>query len=110
MARFAFRQAALSPANSGDLRDAVVPLGAALEKFDMHRLRYGFGPATSPDQEELADLRASFGGAAANQIVVLAVGRMVPKKGFDILLRAMAEPPAPRTAHSSSVLLCRRIR
>jgi glycosyltransferase involved in cell wall biosynthesis len=90
MARFALQQADLLTANSAELRDAVVPLGANLQKFDM--IIYGTDPsALKPVPTGTAELRARL-GIAADQVVALAVGRMVPKKGFDVLIRALAEP------------------
>ena len=48
MAAFTFDQASLLTANSADLRDAVLPLGADLTKFDM--IIYGTDPqALRPD-------------------------------------------------------------
>lgn len=89
MARAAFRRASLITANSADLRDAVVEVGADPAKFDM--IVYGTDPdRLHPNQTGVTELRRSL-GIAPEQIVVLAVGRMVPKKGFDVLLRAMAE-------------------
>ena len=91
MARFAFRQASLLTANSADLRDSVVPLGADLGKFDM--IIYGTDPnALRPDPTGTAALRAQL-QIPDDALVALCVGRMVPKKGFDMLIRAMAEPP-----------------
>jgi glycosyltransferase involved in cell wall biosynthesis len=90
MARFALRQAALLTANSADLRDAVVPLGADLTRFDM--IIYGTDPAAlRPDVTGTAELRCHL-RIEANDVVALCVGRMVPKKGFDVLIRALAEP------------------
>lgn len=90
MARSAFRQAALITANSADLRDAVAEVGADLAKFDM--IAYGTDPdRLRPNREGVAELRASL-GIDANHVVALAVGRMVRKKGFDVLVRAMADP------------------
>ena len=90
MARFALRQAALLTANSSDLRDAVAPLGADLTRFDM--IIYGTDPAAlRPDAAGSATLRAKL-GVDDQTVVVLCVGRMVPKKGFDILIRALADP------------------
>lgn len=52
----------------------VIPLGIDL-------------PSPAPDTEDLAaDLRAHYGPR-----IVLAVGRLVPYKGFDVLLRAMKQ-------------------
>ncbi|MFO7632211.1 MAG: glycosyltransferase [Caldilinea sp.] len=90
MARFALRQATLLTANSVDLRDAVAPLGADLSRFDM--IIYGADPAVlRPDASGVMELRQQL-GIDADAIVALCVGRMVPKKGFDVLIRALAEP------------------
>lgn len=90
MARFALRQADLLTANSADLRDAVLPLGANLGKFDM--IIYGTDPAAlRPDETGAAALRSDL-QLGAGDVVALCVGRMVPKKGFDVLIRALATP------------------
>ena len=89
MARVAFRRAGLITANSADLRDAVVGVGADPAKFDM--IVYGTDPERlRPDRTGVDELRHSL-GVTADDVLVLAVGRMVPKKGFDVLLRAVAE-------------------
>lgn len=90
MARFALGQASLLTANSADLRDAVLPLGADLSRFEM--ILYGVDPAAlRPDPTGVVELRR---GLAIDDTagVILCVGRMVPKKGFDVLIRALAEP------------------
>ena len=90
MARFALRQAALLTANSTDLRDAVATIGADLNKFDM--IIYGVDPnELRPDPTGVAALRARL-AIPDDASVALCVGRMVPKKGFDVLIRALAEP------------------
>jgi glycosyltransferase involved in cell wall biosynthesis len=90
MARFALHQATLLTANSVDLRDAVIPLGADLRRFDM--IIYGADPtALRPDATGVAALRQQL-MIAPDAVVVLCVGRMVPKKGFDVLIRALADP------------------
>ena len=90
MARFAFRQAELLTANSAELRDSVVKLGADSAKFDL--ILYGTDPARlRPDATGVAELRSGL-GLADETVVLLCVGRMVHKKGFDFLLRALAEP------------------
>ena len=89
MARFAFDTAGLITANSTALRDvAVNDLGADPAKFDL--IAYGVDPnALRPDPRGAAELRATL-GIPPDAVVFLAVGRMVYKKGFDRLLRALA--------------------
>jgi glycosyltransferase involved in cell wall biosynthesis len=88
MARFAFDQAGLLTANSEALRDAVVALGADPSKFDM--IIYGTDPhALRPQREGVAARRAEL-NIPADATVLLCVGRMVYKKGFDDLIRALA--------------------
>lgn len=90
MARFALQQATLLTANSADLRDAVIPLGADLRRFDM--IIYGTDPkALRPDATGAATLRQQL-AITPDAVVALCVGRMVPKKGFDVLIRALADP------------------
>lgn len=90
MARFALRQAMLLTANSAELRDAVLPLGADLSRFDM--IIYGTDPnALTPNSEGVQALRRSL-EIDENTGVALCVGRMAPKKGFDVFIRALAEP------------------
>lgn len=90
MARFAFRQAALLTANSESLRAAVVDLGADPAKFDM--IIYGTDPAAlRPNPAGVDELAAQL-KLPTDAVIFLCVGRMVPKKGFDVLIRALAEP------------------
>jgi glycosyltransferase involved in cell wall biosynthesis len=90
MARYAIRRSDLLTANSVELRDAVLALGAEQTRFDL--IIYGTDPATlRPDPKGVLALRQRL-DIPANAVVVLCVGRMVPKKGFDDLLRAMSEP------------------
>ncbi len=89
MARFTFEQASLITANSVSLRDAVLPLGADPVKFEM--IVYGVNPERlRPDPTGTAELRAGL-GIGQEDVMLLAVGRMVAKKGFDVLLQALAE-------------------
>ncbi len=91
MARFTFRQAGLLTANSAELRDAVVALGADPGKFDL--ILYGVDPnALRPDPTGVAALRERL-AIPPGATVLLAVGRMVPKKGFHVLIEAMALLP-----------------
>lgn len=99
LARFAMRQASLMTANSADLRDAVVILEpTVLTKFDL--ILYGADPnVLKPDATGVADLRAQWLAdyhpitqSPCHPVIILCVGRMVYKKGFDTLIRALAEP------------------
>jgi glycosyltransferase involved in cell wall biosynthesis len=88
MARVAFERAALLTANSADLRDEAVRLGADSGKFAL--IIYGVDPqALRPDSEGVAELRSRLG--LDDAVVILGVGRFVHKKGFDVLIRAMPE-------------------
>ncbi len=90
MARFTFDQASLLTANSESLRDSIVALGADPGKFDM--IIYGTDPeALKPNLEGVDSLCESL-GIDADAVVLLCVGRMVHKKGYDVLLHAMALP------------------
>jgi glycosyltransferase involved in cell wall biosynthesis len=87
MANFAWRTAALITTNSTDLRDEAVRLGAPAGKFDY--IIYGVDARDfMPWSHGTAELRRSL-GLAEDDVVVLGVGRMVYKKGFDVLIRAM---------------------
>jgi glycosyltransferase involved in cell wall biosynthesis len=100
LARFAMRQASWMTANSADLRDAVATLEpAVLNNFSL--IVYGTDPnALRPDPTGVAALRAqlanaahlTFNNHAVPPFLVLCVGRMVYKKGFDTFIRALAEP------------------
>ena len=95
MARIAFEQAGLITANAECLRDvAVRDLGADPAKFEL--IPYGVDPnALRPDATGTEALRARL-GIPRDAVVLLAVGRMVYKKGFDQLLRAAAALDVPR--------------
>jgi glycosyltransferase involved in cell wall biosynthesis len=88
MAHFTLQQAGLVTANSHALRDvAIAELGADPARFDL--IIYGVDPnALRPDPSHTSEQRAAW-GVPADALLLLAVGRMVYKKGFDVLLRAM---------------------
>jgi glycosyltransferase involved in cell wall biosynthesis len=118
MARFALRQASLLTANSAELRETVIKIGsqrtqqrtqrsaesaeeALRRKFDL--IIYGTDPsALKPDLTSVEDLRTKLQlttsnrqlatGSPSHPLILLCVGRMVPKKGFDVFIRALAEP------------------
>ena len=104
LARFAMRQASLLTANSAELRDTVARLEPGiLTKFDL--IIYGTDPAAlKPDATGVADLRDQWTGASTQSFVILCVGRMVYKKGFDMLIRALADP-ALRTQDVVAVMI-----
>lgn len=90
MARFAFARAGLITANAEVLREvAVTELGADPKRFEL--VIYGVDPERlRPDPTGTAALRAELGIPPA-AFVFLAVGRMVYKKGFNVLLEALAQ-------------------
>ncbi len=100
MARLAFAQADLITANAEVLREvAVTELGADPTRFEL--VIYGVDPEQlRPDPTGTAALRAAL-GIPPDAFVFLAVGRMVYKKGFDILLEALAQAgEAARSWHT----------
>ncbi|MBT3389485.1 MAG: glycosyltransferase, partial [Chloroflexi bacterium] len=86
VARWSFRQARCVTACSPELRDAARKLGAPDET---RLMAWGVDPERFHPQAVRADLRSKFNLPAETQIIA-ALGRLVPKKGFDILLRAWA--------------------
>lgn len=104
MAVFSLRQASLLTANSEELRDAVAAASSllapanlreeVLDKFDL--ILYGTNPqALRPDPTGVDELRQQLripAPGSDSPVVFLCVGRMVYKKGFDVLIRALAEP------------------
>ena len=80
MARFVFEQASLMTTNSRSLQNAVVALGADPAKFDL--IIYGTDPAAlRPDSSQSQELRTRL-NIQSGQTILLAVGRMVYKKGL----------------------------
>jgi glycosyltransferase involved in cell wall biosynthesis len=88
MANYAWQSASLITTNSAELRDEAIRLGAPAGKFEL--IIYGVNAAQFvPSDEGTAELRAAL-GLSIDDVVVLGVGRMVYKKGFDVLIRAIA--------------------
>lgn len=85
VARWVFRQATVVTACSEDLRRGAVALGALADK--VHIIAWGADPARFHPAVAPFD-RADF-GLAGDDIVLVALGRIVPKKGFDVLVQAL---------------------
>jgi len=102
MARFAFAQADMITANSRSLRKvAVERLGADPGRFEL--VIYAVDPARfHPNRAAGEAIRVRL-GIPSQAVVFLAVGRMVYKKGFDVLLQALAE--LPRLAQARDLTL-----
>jgi glycosyltransferase involved in cell wall biosynthesis len=102
MAQTAFGQAGLITANAESLRDvAVHELGADPARFEL--IAYGVDPnALRPNSLGTDELRAEL-GIPRDAVLLLAVGRMVYKKGFDQLLYAASaqgdSDPGTRSVH-----------
>jgi len=100
-ARFALRRASAVTACSRDLASRVEALGASAESVFV--IPYGVDTAEfRPASESLrAKAKASL-GAGPETFLVLAVGRLVAKKGFEFLIRAM---PSLNGGHELPLLI-----
>ncbi len=99
VAGWVFRRAAVVTACSEELAQAALRLGADPGK--VHLVAWGadpgrFHPAVPPTD------RRRF-GLTADDTVLVCLGRIVPKKGFDVLLRAL--PAILRAAPATHVLI-----
>jgi glycosyltransferase involved in cell wall biosynthesis len=90
-ARWAFRRSAAVTASSPDLLERAQRLGATRIPGRAAVIPYGVDPATfkTPDRSR-PDIRREL-GFTLEQPVLLMVGRLVYKKGFEYALRAMPE-------------------
>ncbi len=102
VARWCFNCAAAITACSGDLLARALALGASEEKTQL--IPYGadlkeFHVDRAAAQRVRADL-----DLAADDLMVLGVGRLVYKKGFEFLMQAMAEV-LPHAPHARLVIV-----
>ncbi|MGB9723998.1 MAG: glycosyltransferase [Chloroflexia bacterium] len=90
LARWAFRRASAITACSTDLARRAIALGAPAGRLTV--IPYGADPQTfhPADPAERERLRAEL-GLSPGEPFLLAVGRLVRKKGFDILIRALPQ-------------------
>jgi glycosyltransferase involved in cell wall biosynthesis len=95
LARSAFRRAGAVTACSGDLRERALGLGAPPERT--RTVPYGVDMDLFAPRRPEPGLRERL-GARPDQTLVLAVGRLVEKKGFRYLLEAAARAPGVHVA------------
>jgi len=86
VAKSVLRRAQGITACSSDLRRGALELGAPPERT--HLILWGADPAVFACPPETRELQREL-GLKAGSPVILALGRMVGKKGFDVLLQAM---------------------
>jgi phosphatidyl-myo-inositol dimannoside synthase len=90
LARRALREAGAITACSSDLRQRALRLGAPAERT--RTVPYGVDTAAFSPDRAAAGLRRRY-GVADGALLVLAMGRLVEKKGFASLVEAAAQAP-----------------
>lgn len=86
VARWVFRHTRAVTACSPELQSAALALGAPR---DIRLLAWGADPQVFRPVEDVPACRARWGWPP-DTLVILAAGRLVPKKGFDVLIRALS--------------------
>ena len=90
--RWTFDRASAVTAPSGDLLERAARLGA---RAPLERIPYGADvEAIAARSGARAQMRARL-GLVESDVAVLALGRLVPVKGFDVLVEAMAAADVP---------------
>jgi glycosyltransferase involved in cell wall biosynthesis len=88
LAAVALREADYVVSCSPDLAERLLTVGGREHAAKVHLVPYGADLPTPPTAEELASARARLGLAPEDRVIV-AVGRLVDKKGFDVLVAAL---------------------
>jgi len=88
MARVALRGASYVTSCSPDLRDRLAKIGGAEHAGKIHLVANGTDLSTPPTVAAVTAARARLGLADDDRVIVT-VGRLVDKKGFDVLLAAL---------------------
>lgn len=89
LARYALRHSQLVTANSHELRDVALTLGADEDRFDL--IVYGVDPDALRADSLAGEAKRRELGLSPSNFAILAVGRMVPKKGFRYLIQALPQ-------------------
>jgi glycosyltransferase involved in cell wall biosynthesis len=87
VARWCFKAASAITAPSEDLRQRAIKLGAPASRC--HLVPYGVDPSTFTRIENAGPVLRKELGLPRDSLIVFAVGRMVYKKGFEYLIRAV---------------------
>jgi glycosyltransferase involved in cell wall biosynthesis len=104
LGRLVCNHAVLLTTNSNDLRNKVISMGVKEKNFEL--VLYGSDEAVAPENlDKIKTLRDKFGIKPAEK-VILAVGRLIPKKGFRYLIEAIPEVNRIRgSKHDYKVLI-----
>ena len=87
VARWCFRSASAITAPSDDLRQRAIRLGAPPSRC--HLVPYGVDPSQFTRIDNAGPLLRAELGLPADSIILFSIGRMVYKKGFEYLIRAV---------------------
>src|SRR5687768_2812342 len=100
VARWCFRSATAITAPSDDLRQRAIRLGAPPSRC--HLVPYGVDPSQFTRIENAGPLLREELELSADSLIVFSVGRMVYKKGFEYLIRAV---PAVLREHPNAKIV-----